>query len=60
MVIWRADCDDAGCAVIINCNVCTSLLLDGVDDLALRPDNFTDFVERNCEGHNFRSRISNS
>jgi hypothetical protein len=43
-VVWRTNSHNADCAVIADCNVCTSFLLNGVDDLALRSDDFAHLV----------------
>ena len=55
--IWRTDGHDADSTVVVDCDVCTSLLLNRVDDLALRADDLTDLVERNGERHDLRCAL---
>ena len=57
--IGRTDGHDANRTVVVDGNVCTSLLLDGVDDLALRADDFAHLVERDSERHDLRRALGN-
>ena len=51
-----ADGDDALGTVVIDSDVGAGLLLNGVDDLALGPDDFTDLVHRDEDGGDLRGR----
>ena len=51
------DGDDAHHAVVVDADVGAGLLLDGVDDLALGSDHFTDLVERDGDRRDLRSRL---
>ena len=57
--VWRTDSHDAHRTVVVNCNDSTCLLLDGVDDFALRPNHFTDLVQRNGDRHDLRCTFGN-
>ena len=46
---------DANNAVVVDSNVGAGLLLDGVDDLALRSDDFTDLVHGDVDRDDLRS-----
>ena len=50
------DGDDADGTVVVHRDVGTGLLLDGVDDLALRPDDLTDLVHRDGDRDDLRRR----
>ncbi|CAB4852163.1 unannotated protein [freshwater metagenome] len=54
-----ADGDDALGAVVVDGDVGTGLLGDGVDDLALRPDDLTDLVHRDEDRGDLRCRCGN-
>src|SRR3954452_3592161 len=54
-----ADGDDADRAVVVDCDVGARLLLNRVDDLALRPDHFADLVHRNGDRDDLRCGGSN-
>ena len=45
----RTDGDDAAGTVVVDADVGSGLLLDRVDDLALRADHFADLVERDVD-----------
>ena len=49
-----ADGDGADGAVVVDVDVRAGLLLDGVDDLALRADDLADLVDRDLEAHDLR------
>src|SRR6056297_1490467 len=51
------DGDDATGTVVVDTDVGTGLLLDRVDDLALRADHLADLVERDVDGGDLRSRL---
>ena len=56
----RLDCtdgDDAAGTVVVDGNVSSGLLLDRVDDLALRADDFTDLVHRDVDRADLRCRL---
>ncbi len=53
-----ADGDDALGTVVVDGDVGAGLLLDGVDDLALGPDDLTDLVHRDEDGGDLRCRRS--
>ncbi len=57
--VRRTDGHDAHRTVVVNCNDSTCLLLDGVDDFALRPNHFTDLVQRNGDRHDLRCTFGN-
>src|SRR3546814_10496739 len=54
-LVDAADRDGAHHAVVVDGDVGAGLGLDGVDDLALRPDDLTDLVDRDLEAEDLRS-----
>ena len=54
----RADGDGADHAVVVDGDVGAGLGLDGVDDLALRPDDLADLVDRDLEADDLRSGLA--
>jgi hypothetical protein len=50
----RADGDNTYDTVVIDADIGAGLLLDGVDNFALGPNNFSDFVERNSDRSDLR------
>jgi hypothetical protein len=55
--IRRTDGHDANCTIIVDGDSCASLLLNGVDDLALWSDDFAHLVQRNGDGDDLRSAL---
>src|SRR5208283_3782753 len=49
-----ADRDRAHYAVVVDVHVRAGLLLDRIDDLALRADDLSDLVDRDLEAHDLR------
>ena len=56
--VLRADGDGADHAVVVDVDVGAGLLLDGVDDLALGPDDLADLVDRDLEADDLRRRLA--
>ena len=56
--VLRADRHDADAVAVLHRDVGAGLLLDRVDDLALRPDHLADLVERDLEAHNLRRGLA--
>ena len=56
--VGRADADPADRAVVVDADVGAGLLLDGVDDLALGPDDLADLVHRDLEADDLRGGLA--
>jgi hypothetical protein len=54
LAVGRTNGDDSNRTIVGDADVCTSFLLDGIDDLALRADDFTHLVERNGDADDLR------
>ncbi|CAB4650592.1 unannotated protein [freshwater metagenome] len=57
--IGRTDADATNRTIVVDTDVGAGFLLDGVDDLALRTNNFTDLVHRDFEADDLRCGFAN-
>ena len=57
--IGGTDADATNRAIVVDTDVGAGLLLNGVDDLALGTDNFTDLVHRDFEADDLRRSFAN-